>query len=145
MILASPFPLSSLGQSILMTQKVQCSMLLHHCNRTSAMLPAGQKFSSQSSISKFLAPEPTFGSTGLRDSYSPWSDLDKFGWAEIIDVINSVTPKGPKVSAAEDAPSTSKASSSFMVPKPGKRRSHLISDEELNKSAERLNASLDKS
>ena len=102
-------------------------------------------FTSESSISKFLALEPTFGSTGLRDIYSPWGDLDKFGWAEIDDVINSVTPKGPKVSAAEDAPSTSKASASFMVPKPGKRRSHLISDEELNKSAERLNASLDKS
>ena len=102
-------------------------------------------FTSESSISNFLALEPTFGSTGLGDIYSPWSDLDKFGWAEINDVINSVTPKGPKVSAAEDAPSTSKASSSFMVPKPGKRRSHLISDEELNMSAERLNASLDKS
>ena len=77
-------------------------------------------FTSESSISNFLALEPTFGSTGLRDIYSPWSDLDKFGWAEINDVINSVTPKGPKVSAAEDAPSTSKASSSFMVPNQGR-------------------------
>ena len=109
----------------------------------SSVVGGVEVFTSKSSISKFLALEPTFGLTGLRDTYSPWDELDKFGRNDINDVINGVTSKGPKVST-EDTAGANKASTSFIVPKPGKRRSHLILDEELNKSAERLHASLDK-
>ena len=99
-------------------------------------------FTSDASIARFLALEPTFRTTGLKDTYSPWDELDKFGRFEIQETISGVRSKSPKVPSVVDVPSCSKASPSFMVPKPGKRRSHLISDQELTESAERLNANL---
>ena len=99
-------------------------------------------FTSDASIARFLALEPTFEVTGLKDTYSPRDELDKFGRFEIQETISEMKSKSPKVPSVVDAPSSSKASPSFIVPKPGKRRSHLISDQELAESAERLIANL---
>ena len=69
----------------------------------SSVVRGVEVFTSKSSISKFLALEPTFVLTGLRDTYSPWGELDKFGRNNINDVINGVTSKGPKVSTEDTA------------------------------------------
>ena len=102
-------------------------------------------FTSEDSVRRFLALEPPFGTTGLKDTYSPWDSLDHFGRGQIKDVI------GPTSTNKQDAPTTSsvatstKAPSQFLVPKPGRRHSDLLTGEELAKSAERLNASSSKS
>ena len=44
-------------------------------------------FTSKDSVRRFLALEPTFGTTGLKDTYSPWESLHHFGRAQIKGVI----------------------------------------------------------
>ena len=74
-------------------------------------------FTSEDSVRRFPALEPTFGNTGLKDTYSPWDSLDHFGRGQIKDVI------GPNPTSKQDAPSTSsvakstKGSPQFIVQK----------------------------
>ena len=98
-------------------------------------------FTSEDSVRRFLALKPTFGTTGLKDTYSPWDSFDHFGRGQIKYVIS------PNPTSKQDAPSTSSMAKStkgppqFIVPKPGRRHSDLLTSEELTKLAERLNAS----
>ena len=46
---------------------------------------------SSSSISEFLAFEPTFGGTAFSDTYGPWDGLDYFNRSQILSVLK---PKG---------------------------------------------------
>ena len=101
-------------------------------------------FTSDDSVRRFLALEPTSGTTGSKDTCSPWDSLDHFGRAQMKYVI------GPTPSSKQDAPPTSILAKDTKGPphfitKPGRRYSNLLSSEELTKSAERLNASSSKS
>ena len=48
-------------------------------------------FTTASSISDFLAFEPTFGCTAFTDTYSPWDGLDLFNRAEILAKLQPVS------------------------------------------------------
>ena len=67
-------------------------------------------FTSEASVWRFLALEPTFGTTGLKDTYNHRDSLDHFGRAQIKDVI------GPTPCSKQDAPSTSSVAKSTKGP-----------------------------
>ena len=50
-------------------------------------------FTTASSVSDFLAFEPTFGGTAFTDTYSPWDGLDLFNRAEILATLQPVSVK----------------------------------------------------
>ena len=98
---------------------------------------------SDSSVSRFLLLEQSFGTTGLSDVYSPWDSVGHFGRAQIrqsLEPRGASDESGPPVSMTEE----NVPLQPFHVPKPGKRRSHLLSGEELTESASRLVASCSK-
>ena len=98
---------------------------------------------SDSSVSRFLLLEQSFGTAGLSDVYSPWDSVDHFGRAQIrqsLEPRGASDESGPPVSMTEE----NVPLQPFHVPKPGKRRSHLLSGEELTESASRLVASCSK-
>ena len=92
---------------------------------------------SDASVSRFLPLEQSFGNSGISDLYSPRDSVDHFGKTQIRENLESKeagSQSGPQVnSAEEEAPMQS-----FPVPKPGKRHSHLLSEEELTESASQL-------
>ena len=98
---------------------------------------------SDSSVSRFLLLEQSFGNTGLSDGYSPWDSVDHFGRAQIrqhLEPGGASDESGPQVNMSEEnAPLQP-----FQIPKTGKRHSHFLSGEELTESASRLVASCSK-
>ena len=57
----------------------------------------------EESVSKFLALEPTFGTTALSDVYCPWLSVDFFGRARNFEGLD------PAKSCQRDAGSPSKS------------------------------------
>ena len=92
---------------------------------------------SDSAMSRLLPLEQSFGNAGLSDIYSPWDSVDHFDRALIRKTLQpdaaSLEPS-PKISVPEKSSSLK----SFLVPKPGKRRSHLLGEKELSESVSRL-------
>ena len=79
---------------------------------------------SDTSVSRSLPLEQSFGNSGHTDIHSPWDSVDHFDRALIRKTLQpSVASKesSPKVSV----PEKNSALKSFPVPKPCKRRSHL--------------------
>ena len=98
---------------------------------------------SNSSITRFVAFEQSFGNAGLSDVYSPWDTIDHFGRVQIREALGtSGTAQSTTSSVGAAAEST--GLKPFAVPKPYKRRSHLLSGKELADSASRLAASCKK-
>ena len=101
-------------------------------------------FTSDSSVSRFLLLEHSFGNAGLSDVYSPWNSIDHFNRAEIRRTLDP--PETQDETSSRERLDSSRASNTqnstaikfFPVPKPGKRRSHLLSEEKLADSASRL-------
>ena len=75
--------------------------------------------------------------------YSPWDSVDHFGRVKIRKDLN---PRGAGKSAAQDSsvPEGTSTLKPFAVPKPNKRRGHLLTDDELTESATRLIAASSK-
>ena len=98
---------------------------------------------SDSSVSRFLPLEQSFGNAGLSDVYSPWDSVDHFGWAQIKE---NLEPKGTsnESGAQVNVPEEEAPMQPFQIPKPGKRQGHLLSEEELSESASRLVAGCSK-
>ena len=92
---------------------------------------------SDSSVTRFLSLEQSFGNSGLSDVYSPWDSVDHFGRVKIRDDLN---PRGAGKGAAQESsvPEGTSTLKPFAVPKTNKRRSHLLTDDELTESATRL-------
>ena len=83
-----------------------------------------------SSISRFVALEESFGNAGFSDVYSPWDTIDRFGGVQIREALgNSGTEQATASGVDEAAENT--ALKPFAVPKPNKRRSLLLTGKEL--------------
>ena len=98
---------------------------------------------SDSSVTRFLPLEQSFGNAGLSDVYSPWDSVDHFGRAQIrenLEPKEASNESGPQVNASEEEA----CMQPFQIPKPGKQHSHLLSEEELSESASRLVAGCSK-
>ena len=100
-------------------------------------------FTSDSSVSRFLPLEQSFSNAGLSDVFSPWDSVDHFGRDQIrenLEPKEASNESGQQVNASEEeAPMQP-----FQIPKPGKRHSHLLTEEELSESASRLVADCSK-
>ena len=94
-------------------------------------------FRSDSALSRFLLLEQSFGNAGLSDVYSPWDSIDRFNRAEIRKTLSPSEAQDETPSKASNTDNNT-GLQSFPVPKPGKRRSHLLSGEKLADSASRL-------
>ena len=98
---------------------------------------------SDSSISRFVALEQSFGNAGHSDVYSPWDTIDHFGRVQIREALgDSGTEQSTTSGVGEAAENT--ALKPFAVPKPHERRSHLLTGKELADSASGLAASCSK-
>ena len=89
------------------------------------------------SVMSFLQLEPTFGNSGLSDTYCPWLSVDFFGRDEIIEQLD---PSKTYCQKPEDEVASSVRSSTKRTSpkKPGKiaaRPSHLLTNAELSQSA----------
>ena len=92
---------------------------------------------SDDSVKRFLALEQSFGNSGLTDVYSPWDSVDHFDRIKIRETLDPTGTAG-SVATGSDAPQETSSLKPFAVPKPNKRRSHLLTKEELTKSAGKL-------
>ena len=100
-------------------------------------------FRSDSALSRFLLLEQSFGNAGLSDVYNPWDSIDRFNRAEIRKTLSPSEAQDETPSKASNTDNNT-GLQSFLVPKPGKRRSHLLSGEKLADSASRLVAGCSK-
>ena len=92
---------------------------------------------SDSSVSRLLPLEQSFGNSGLSDVYSPWNSVNHFDRAQIRENLEPTSTSGD-AGLQDDAPGEDAPLQLFRVPKPGKRHSHLLCGEELSESASRL-------
>ena len=89
------------------------------------------------SVARFLSSEQSFGNAVLTDVYSPWDSVGHFGRVKIR---QASVPIGSNQNAVRDSnvPEGTTSLKPFAVPKPNKRRSHLLFEDELTESATRL-------
>ena len=92
---------------------------------------------SDDSVKHFLALDQSFGNSGLTDVYSPWDSVDHFDKVKIRETLDPTVTVG-SVATGSSAPKETSSLKAFAVPKPNKRRSHLLTEEELTKSASKL-------
>ena len=92
---------------------------------------------SDASVTRFLPLEQSFGNSGFTDVYSPWDSVNHVGRVKIREDLD---PSGADKSAVHDSnvPEDTSPLKPFSVLKPNKRRSHLLTDDELTESATRL-------
>ena len=98
---------------------------------------------SDSSVSRFLSLEQSFGNSGLSDIYSPWDSVNHFDRSQIRKNLDPIGTSGD-VGLQDNTPGEDAPLQPFRVPKPGKRHSHLLGEEELSESASRLIAGCSK-
>ena len=98
---------------------------------------------SDSSITRFIELEQSFGNAGLSDVYSPWDSIDHFGRVQIREALGT-SSSGQTTTSSVDGTAKGTGLKPFAVPKPYKRRSHLLTGKELADSASRLVASCSK-
>ena len=98
---------------------------------------------SDSSITRFVGLEQSFGNAGLSDVYSPWDSIDHFGRVQIREALGTSSSRQTTTSSV-DGTAEGTGLKPFAVPKPYKRRSHLLTGKELADSASRLVASCSK-
>ena len=108
-----------------------------------SVLRGVEVFSSEQSIAKFHALEPIFGTVGLSDVYSPWDQLHHFGRIQSQNPLDTIPTGSREAPRDPSQPGSSKVLDPFHVPKPGRRRSLLMTEQKLTKAASRLNKSLD--
>ena len=80
-----------------------------------------------------------FENAGFTDEYSSWDSVDHF---DRVNIREALDPSGSNKDAVPDSnvPEGTTSLKPFAVPKPNKRRSHLLSEDELTGSAARLTA-----
>ena len=98
---------------------------------------------SDSSITRFVGLEQSFGNAGLSDVYSPSDSIDHFGRVQIREALGT-SGTGQSTTSSVDGTAESTGLKPFAVPKPYKRRSNLLTGKELADSASRLVASCSK-
>ena len=92
-------------------------------------VPRGvETLSDDSSVSKFLSLETTFGDSALRDSYDPWLSIDLFGRAGILAKLdpNAITPQEQAKAAEPEVSQSCSPQKNLAVPRGKKRSSKLL-------------------
>ena len=96
----------------------------------------------EESVTKFLALEPTFGSTALSDVYCPWLSVDFFGRAKIFEGLDPTKscPRAAQSSSKTQRVESIEPPTTIYFPRGKKRTRKSVSSRDRSSSGETLHA-----